>query len=75
MVRWGGPLAPRHPAIAAPIGSRARQCAEFAGLAGHWPHVTALVSLNKPERTEHAGNAPPALLDEVGRGLRRALDL
>lgn len=38
-------------------------------------NVTALVTLNKSDLTEHAGNAPLALLNEVDRGLRRVLDL
>ena len=38
-------------------------------------NVTALVTLNKSDLTEHAGTAPPALMSEVDRGLRRVLDL
>jgi mRNA interferase MazF len=38
-------------------------------------NVTALVTLNKSDLTEHAGDAPPALLNDVDRGLRRVLDL
>ena len=38
-------------------------------------NVTALVTLNKSDLTEHAGTAPPALVSEVDRGLRRVLDL
>ncbi len=38
-------------------------------------NVTALVTLNKTDLTGHVGNAPPALLNEVDRGLRRVLDL
>jgi mRNA interferase MazF len=37
-------------------------------------NVTALVTLNKTELTDHLGNAPLALLNEVDRGLRRVLD-
>jgi mRNA interferase MazF len=38
-------------------------------------NVTALVTLNKTDLTDHVGNAPPALLNELDRGLRRVLDL
>jgi mRNA interferase MazF len=38
-------------------------------------NVTALVTLNKSDLTEQAGDTPPALLNEVDRGLRRVLDL
>jgi mRNA interferase MazF len=38
-------------------------------------NVTALVTLEKSDLTEHAGNAPPALLNEVNRGLRLVLDV
>ena len=38
-------------------------------------NVTALVTLNKTALSEHVGDAPPALLNEVDRGLRRVLDL
>ena len=38
-------------------------------------NVTALVTLNKSDLSEHAGYAPPALLNEVDRGLRRVLDM
>jgi mRNA interferase MazF len=40
-------------------------------------NVTGLVTLNKTELTDSdcVGNVPPALLTEVSRGLRRALDL
>ena len=38
-------------------------------------NVTSLVTLNKSDLTEHAGSAPPALLNEVDRGLRRVLDV
>ncbi len=38
-------------------------------------NVTALVTLNKSDLTEHAGTAPPGLMSEVDRGLRRVLDL
>ena len=38
-------------------------------------NVTALVTLNKTDLSEHVGDAPPALLNEVDRGLRRVLDL
>jgi mRNA interferase MazF len=31
--------------------------------------------LNKTDLSEHVGDAPPALLNEVDRGLRRVLDL
>jgi mRNA interferase MazF len=33
-------------------------------------NVTALVTLNKTDLSEHVGDAPPALLNEVDRGLR-----
>lgn len=38
-------------------------------------NVTALVTLDKTDLTDHVGNAPLALLSEVDRGLRRVLDL
>jgi mRNA interferase MazF len=38
-------------------------------------NVTALVTLDKIDLTDHVGNAPLALLNEVDRGLRRVLDL
>jgi mRNA interferase MazF len=38
-------------------------------------NVTALVTLNKTDLTEHVGDVPAALMSEVDRGLRRALDL
>ncbi|MHB8296888.1 MAG: type II toxin-antitoxin system PemK/MazF family toxin [Acidimicrobiales bacterium] len=38
-------------------------------------NVTALVTLDKTDLTDHVGNAPLAFLNEVGRGLRRVLDL
>lgn len=38
-------------------------------------NVTALVTLDKSDLTDHVGDVPPALLDEVDRGLRRVLDL
>ena len=38
-------------------------------------NVTAVVTLNKNELSEHAGTAPLALLREIDRGLRRVLDL
>jgi mRNA interferase MazF len=38
-------------------------------------NVTVLVTLDKTDLTDHVGNAPLALLDEVDRGLRRGLDL
>ncbi|MGB9111655.1 MAG: type II toxin-antitoxin system PemK/MazF family toxin [Acidimicrobiales bacterium] len=38
-------------------------------------NVTALVTLDKTDLGDHAGNAPSALLDEVDRGLRRVLEL
>lgn len=38
-------------------------------------NVTALVTLNKTDLTDLVGDAPPALLNEVDRGLRRVLDL
>lgn len=37
--------------------------------------LTALVTLNEADLIEHVGNAPPALLNEVDRGLRRVPDL
>ena len=37
--------------------------------------VTALVTLHKSDLTEHVGNAPPAHLAEVDRGLRLVLDV
>ena len=38
-------------------------------------NVTGLVTLNKAELAELAGTAPPTLMREVDRGLRRVLDL
>ena len=38
-------------------------------------NVTAVVTLNKADLTEHAGAAPLALLREIDRGLRTSLDL
>lgn len=38
-------------------------------------NASALVTLNKTDLTDHVGNAPPALLKEVDRGLRRVLGL
>jgi mRNA interferase MazF len=37
--------------------------------------VTAVVTLNKGDLSEQAGEAPLALLREIDRGLRHALDL
>jgi len=38
-------------------------------------NVTALVTLNKTDLTDRVGTTPPALLDEVARGLLHVLDL
>jgi mRNA interferase MazF len=38
-------------------------------------NITALVTLNKTDLTDHVGDTPPALVHAVDRGLRRALDL
>jgi len=38
-------------------------------------NVTALVTLNKVDLTDHVGTIPASLLDEVDRGLRRVLGL
>jgi mRNA interferase MazF len=38
-------------------------------------NVTAVITLNKTDLTEQAGLAPLALLREIDRGLRNALDL
>ena len=38
-------------------------------------NVTALVTLNKTDLIDHIGEVPPALLNEIDRGLRRVLDL
>jgi mRNA interferase MazF len=38
-------------------------------------NVTALVTLNKADLTDRAGDVPPSLMREVDRGLRRVLDL
>ena len=38
-------------------------------------NVTALVTLNKTDLDTEAGQLPPALMSEVDRGLRRALEL
>jgi len=37
--------------------------------------LTALVTLDKTDLADRAGTAPASLVDEVGRGLRRVLDL
>lgn len=38
-------------------------------------NVTALVTLNKSDLSDHAGQIPGRLLDDVDRGLRLVLDL
>jgi mRNA interferase MazF len=38
-------------------------------------NVTALVTLNKSDLSDHAGQIPGRLLDDVDRGLRRVLNL
>lgn len=38
-------------------------------------NVTALVTLNKDDLIEHAGDVPSVLMGDVDRGLRRVLDL
>jgi mRNA interferase MazF len=38
-------------------------------------NVTALVTLDKSDLTDHAGRAPLTLLHEIDRGLRTSLDL
>jgi mRNA interferase MazF len=38
-------------------------------------NVTAVVTLNKSDLSDQAGQAPLALLREIDRGLRHALDL
>jgi mRNA interferase MazF len=38
-------------------------------------NVTALVTLNKADLSEQAGQAPLVLLREIDRGLRHVLDL
>jgi mRNA interferase MazF len=38
-------------------------------------NVTALVTLDKADLDDEAGQLPPALMSEVGRGLRRVLGL
>jgi len=38
-------------------------------------NVTAVVTLNKTDLSEQAGQAPLVLLREIDRGLRHALDL
>jgi mRNA interferase MazF len=38
-------------------------------------NVTALVTLDKTDLTEHVGQAPEAVLTDVSHGLRRILDL
>jgi mRNA interferase MazF len=38
-------------------------------------NVTALVTLDKTDLVEEAGQLPPALMTEVNRGLRRVLGL
>ncbi len=38
-------------------------------------NVTALATLNKTDLANQAGAVPPALMQEVDRGLRRVLDL
>ena len=38
-------------------------------------NVTALVTLNKTDLSDRIGDVPANIMDEVGRGLRRVLDL
>ncbi len=38
-------------------------------------NVTALVTLDKDDLVEHAGDVPSVLMSDVDRGLRRVLDL
>lgn len=38
-------------------------------------NVTALVTLNKSDLTDWVGQVPPSLMEDVDRGLRRALAL
>ena len=38
-------------------------------------NVTALVTLNKTDLSDRIGNVPATLMDDVDRGLRRALGL
>ena len=38
-------------------------------------NVTAVVTLDKTDLAARVGDTPPALMDEVDRGLRRVLDL
>jgi mRNA interferase MazF len=38
-------------------------------------NVTALITLNKTDLIDHAGNAPAELLRQVDRGLRRVMGL
>lgn len=38
-------------------------------------NITALVTLNKSDLTDRVGEVPPSFMHEVGRGLRRVLDL
>ncbi|MCF3937112.1 type II toxin-antitoxin system PemK/MazF family toxin [Gordonia sp. Z-3] len=38
-------------------------------------NVTALITLNKADLTDHAGSIPLALLNDVDRGLRTSLHL
>lgn len=38
-------------------------------------NVTALVTLDKTDLTDCVGEVPPTLMQDVDRGLRRALDL
>ncbi len=38
-------------------------------------NVTAVITLNKSDLSDHVGQVPDGLLHEVDRGLRRVLDL
>lgn len=50
--------------------------AAAAGLPRDWVvNVTALVTLNKDDLVDPAGEVPTVLMDDVDRGLRRVLDL
>jgi mRNA interferase MazF len=38
-------------------------------------NVTALATLNKSDLSDHSGQIPDSLLDDIDRGLRRVLNL
>jgi mRNA interferase MazF len=47
----------------------------LVGSATRSVNVTALVTLNKSDLSDHSGKIPSRLLDDIDRGLRRVLNL